>query len=259
LAFLLQAIGPPGGPNDPGRFRELHHRLLPVVHYRVARVLAYTAPPGRDARQEVEDLVQIVFTHLYSNDFRVLRTWIPPSAPSAEDAPVRRASLENYVGLIAEREAAGALRGPSSPWRSEPVEADVFEELLEPLPTPEAQCSEEEIVELVLATLMARLRPQGRMMFDLLWVRCLEIPEICAITGLSRGGVDQWVNRIRDKTAEIYDALMYDPEPVNVDETRFREILVKHLLGGDDGGCTPAPPHLSAAQSVGCARRTGRR
>src|ERR1700710_2002550 len=89
--------------------------LTPVIQGRVARTLLarrYRLAGGRDVRQEVEDLSQDVFLALFSRDGYVLRTW------QAE----RGLSLENFVGLIAERQVLSFLRsGRRNPWKEEPL------------------------------------------------------------------------------------------------------------------------------------------
>ena len=77
--------------------------LTPVIQARVARtLLAHRSrlAGGRDVRQEVEDLSQDVFLALFDRDGHVLRSW----------EPERGLSLENFVGLVAERQVLSFLR-----------------------------------------------------------------------------------------------------------------------------------------------------
>lgn len=76
--------------------------LVPVINARVARTLTRRSllVSGRDLRQEVEDQSQEVFLALFSRDAHILRSW------QAE----RGLSLENFVGLVAERQMLSFLR-----------------------------------------------------------------------------------------------------------------------------------------------------
>src|SRR5881227_559933 len=88
---------------DPAALARLVAVLTPVIHARVARtLLAHRSllASGRDLRQEVEDQSQEVFLALFRRDARSLRSW------QAE----RGLSLENFVGLMAERRVKSFLR-----------------------------------------------------------------------------------------------------------------------------------------------------
>src|SRR5258707_14864714 len=89
--------------------------LTPVIHAGVARTLLARRSllaGGRNVREEVKDLSQDVFLALFADDARVLRSW----------QPERGLSLENFVGLVAERLAVSILRSQRrSPWSSDPT------------------------------------------------------------------------------------------------------------------------------------------
>src|SRR5689334_11040943 len=126
-----RVISPPWGPSghvmsEPwpelirqtlGGERAAASRLLgslyPVVQSRVARVLWRTRRSAdRSVQQEVEDLTQDVFRHLFDEGGRALQSW----------DPARGLSLPNFVGLLAERHAVGVLRTDRrNPWTEEPT------------------------------------------------------------------------------------------------------------------------------------------
>jgi RNA polymerase sigma-70 factor (ECF subfamily) len=101
---------------DRASLRVLVGELTPVIQARVARVLLRSATgrqAGRAVRQEVEDMTQEVFVSLLEDGGKALRSW----------APERGASLKNFVGLLAERQAMSILRsGRRSPWPRELAE-----------------------------------------------------------------------------------------------------------------------------------------
>ena len=109
--WLAQALA-----GDEGAVRSLIAQLLPIVQARATRGI-WRRQRGalRDARQEVDDLVQEVFAALFADDARALRAW----------EPGRGLSLSNFVGLIAEREVASLLRtGRRNPWTEDPTPAE---------------------------------------------------------------------------------------------------------------------------------------
>jgi len=167
-------------------------RLTPVIQARVARcVLRFRAGSGR-ARQEVDDLAQDVFLRLFEEDGRVLRSW----------QPARGLSLENFVGLVAERHSISYLRtGKRNPWREE--EAD--EEALAAVPSGRVEPGDEVASADFMARLYERLRetlsPLGMRLFELLYVEERTVDEVCAATALSADAVYAWRSRLR-RTAQ---------------------------------------------------------
>ena len=103
---------------DPAALTRLVALLTPVIQARVARTLLarrFRLAAGRDVRQEVEDLSQEVFLALFARGGRVLRAW----------EPERGLSLENFVGLVAERQVLSFLRSSRrNPWPEETAFAE---------------------------------------------------------------------------------------------------------------------------------------
>ncbi len=176
---------------DPAALRGLVAALTPVIQARVARTLLarrYRLAGGRDVRQEVEDLSQDVFLALFSRDGHVLRTW------QAE----RGLSLENFVGLIAERQVLSFLRsGRRNPWKED---ASFTAEELEteaPESGPEETAASREYLALLLDRLREELSPLGWRLFELLFVREMSQSEVEAASGLSADAVYAWRSRLR--------------------------------------------------------------
>ena len=81
----------------PGARDAFVRALMPLVRARVLRVLRSRAPTRLN---ESDDVVQTVWWVLWRDDARVLRAY----------SEARGASLEGYVGMVAEREAGHALQ-----------------------------------------------------------------------------------------------------------------------------------------------------
>lgn len=179
--------------------------LLPVVRARVAREV------GRGRQQQrlrplldmQEDVEQQVFLVLFRDDARALDDWDPE----------RGMSLENYVGMIAQREASNAVRY----WRSESRRPEVLAEGDEPLEAgpaetgadavdAEARHRDREQLDRLWRRLEVALTPKGLLMFRLLFVEELDADEVAQVTGQAKRSVYNWKNllkqMVRDVTAD---------------------------------------------------------
>jgi len=180
-------------------------RMTPIVQARVARkLLAYRdrAAGGRDVRQEVEDLTQEVFLALFADGARVLRSW----------RPERGLSLENFVGLVAERQAVSILRSQRrSPWSSDPT----LDETLDAFGSDavaEREAVSRDTLSRLLDRLTEELSPLGRQLFDLLLVEEVPVAEATARTGLSSDAIYTWRSRLR-RLARRLLAELSEPAP----------------------------------------------
>lgn len=165
--------------------------LTPVIQARIARtLLAYRrgGSAGRDVHQEVADLAQEVFLILFINDGKVLRSW----------QPQRGLTLENFVGLVAERQTVSLLRsGRRSPWKEDPtLEADLDQHAASQ-PEPEVAAASRDQLRRLLERLKVELSPLGRQLFDLIFVQELDVGEVERKTGLSADAVYAWRSRLR--------------------------------------------------------------
>jgi RNA polymerase sigma factor (sigma-70 family) len=180
--------------------------LTPVVQARVARTLLARRSrlgSGRDVRQEVEDLSQDVFLSLFSRSAHVLRSW------QAE----RGLSLENFVGLVAERHVVSFLRsGRRNPWKEDP---SPIEELDTTAPdvSPEEVASSREQLSLLLDRMRENLTPLGYRLFELLFEQEMSVPETMEASGLSADAVYAWRSRLRRVAQQLLVELSGKPPP----------------------------------------------
>ncbi|HKI04366.1 MAG TPA: hypothetical protein VKK31_20480 [Thermoanaerobaculia bacterium] len=168
----------------------LVRRLTPVIQSRVARGLLLRRmgmAASRNVRQEVDDLTQDIFLVLFDKDGKVLRSWKPELG----------LSLLNFVGLVAERQTASALRsGKKSPWKEDPTLPEDFEQAAQESGPEEITASREQ-VRLLRHRLTEELSPLGRHLFDLLFLRELQLEEVIRQTGMSADAIYAWKSRLR--------------------------------------------------------------
>lgn len=185
---------------DHAAIRTLVGRIVPIIQARVARCLACHGRPEarRNVREEVADLTQEVLASLFAHGGRVLAAW----------APEKGLSLNNFVGLVAQREALSLLRTRRhSPWTEEPTED--MGPLLPVISGPEERLASRQALGAVLSWLEAHLSPLGLELFELLIVQDLDAAEVVERTGLSRDAVYAWRSRleklIRQRVAALDD------------------------------------------------------
>jgi len=202
-ATLREAID-----GDRVAIRAVVTALTPVVQARVVRGLLRRRPAreGRDIRQEVDDMMQEVFAALFAHGGRALRAW----------APDRGLSLENFVGLIAERQVVTILRSQRrNPWRDVPEELDALEPRAIPdeggAPGIESRSS----LELLLDRLREALSPRGLELFQRLYVEEEPVEEVARSMSMTREAIYAWRNRVSKVLAglagEIRDGAPLDP------------------------------------------------
>ncbi len=177
--------------------------LTPVIQARVARCLLLRRSglaAGRDVRQEVEDLSQEVFLTLFTESGKVLLDW----------QPERGLSLENFVGLVAERRSASIMRsGKRSPWKEDPT---LTEELDEQDDTnPEAETASRMTLRNLLHRLTEELSPLGRRLFELLFLQDLSVAEVGRQTGMSADAIYAWRSRLRRLANKIRQEMSETP------------------------------------------------
>jgi RNA polymerase sigma-70 factor (ECF subfamily) len=177
---------------DPAALNKLVAVLTPVIQARVTRTLLarrHRLAGGRVVRQEVEDLSQDVFLALFSRNARVLRDW----------QPGRGLSLQNFVGLVAERQVLSFLRSGRRNyfWKEDPILTEEELERESPEIGPEDFAASRELLSLLLDRLREELSPLGWWLFELLFVQELSQAEVEAASGLSADAVYQWRRRLR--------------------------------------------------------------
>jgi len=170
---------------DGELLREFILAWMPIVQVRVARVLIRHAR-SRDVQQEVADMTQDVFAEMFADDAKVLRSWDQE----------RGLSLDNFVGLVAERRAGRILRTlRRSPWAESPEDPMGAElDLLDVDPT--LALESKDFLETLYHHVKAVLSPRGLELFDLLIVQQEPIEAVCASTGMTTDAVYAWRSRL---------------------------------------------------------------
>jgi RNA polymerase sigma factor (sigma-70 family) len=179
---------------DRSAIRALVDRVTPVIQARVVRGLLRRrdARDGRDIRQEVEDMTQDVFGALFAHDGRALRSF----------DPARGLSLENYVGLIAERQVSSILRsGRRNPWRDVPEDLDERADLEAAAATPagpelDTILDSRRALEQLLDRMREVLSPRGLELFQRLYVDEEPIEGVAETMGMTRDAIYAWRNRM---------------------------------------------------------------
>jgi DNA-directed RNA polymerase specialized sigma24 family protein len=187
-------MGPTGGhleaalAGDPVALRELTLELLPVIQVRVARALLRRAgrTGGRNVRQELEDLSHEVLLSLLVDDAKALRRW----------KVSRGLTLVAFVGFIAEREVASIMRvARRNPWTEEPTPDEALDSSDDG--SFQLRIESHQLLESLLGRLTEVLSPLGLRLFELLFIVQLDIPEVCAETGMNTDAVYAWRSRLR--------------------------------------------------------------
>lgn len=189
-ALVLRALE--GRPED---VRALLARIGGVVQARAARALfRRRGGSGRDARQEVEDMAQEVFLALFADDGKVLRAWDHE----------RGLSLENFVGLVAEREVSGRMRsGKRNPWRDDPIDGDALDRVESEGATAEASLLTRDVLTKVAERLREELSTRGLELFYRLLIDEEPLADVCAATGLTKDAAYAWKSRLSRRVREI--------------------------------------------------------
>jgi RNA polymerase sigma-70 factor (ECF subfamily) len=187
---------------DAAATRAFVDLVVPVIQARAGRkLLRRGAVAGRDARQEVADLVQEVLVSLFEHDAKVLRAW----------SPSRGLSLQNFVGLVAEREVASILRsGKRSPWKEEASEMVELEASLDPVAGPELGVASRQTLDAVVERVREELSPRGLELFFRLVVEEEPVEAVCETYGMSKEAVYAWRSRLGKLVRRIAAELVSD-------------------------------------------------
>lgn len=198
---------------DAAAVRWLIALLSPVIQARVTRALLRRAGGRRSTRQEVADMTQEVFVALFENRGKVLRSW----------EPGRGMSLVNFVGLVAERQAAAILRsGRRSPWTEDPTLCEELERPSDDALGPEARVASKQLGAVLLDRLRETLSARGLDLWERLYVREESVESVCAATGMSQDALYAWRSRLSKLMRTfVADAMPDGPE---VGHTRKRGV-----------------------------------
>lgn len=134
------------------------------------------------------DLVQDIFRILLEDDGRVLRSWSSDGG----------ASLEGFVGLVAERKVASILAsGRRSGHAEDPQDPADFEAGVDEAPDPEVGAGDREVLGQVLDAVRSEASPKGFAIFRELVVEERSVEEVGARFGLERDAVYAWRSRLK--------------------------------------------------------------
>ena len=182
-ALVTRAVG-----GDKAAVRALVARVGPVARTAVARVLfRYKSKArGRDLAAECEDMAQEAMVALFENDAKVLGSW----------SPERGASLETFVGIVAERAALSILRsGKRSPFTEDPTDDADFSVFASHAPSAERRAISHDALVRLHDRLKAHLTPRGYLLFLRLVVEEGDVDLVARDLGMARDAVYAWKYR----------------------------------------------------------------
>ncbi len=186
---------------DPSAMRRFIREAKVVVEARVARVLLRVGRRhgARDSRQEVADLAQEVFLHLFDTDGAVLRSW----------SPTRGLSLANFIGLVAERDAISLLRsGKRSPWTEDATDFATGPELFDDrAPGLQRAVQSREMLLTIVDRLRLELSPRGFELFVRLYVDEATVDEVCVAYAMQPDAVYAWRSRLAKRVRALAEEL----------------------------------------------------
>lgn len=172
---------------DEAAAKRLSDRLAPVITARVRRLLARQRKLGPN---DLQDLVSEVWLSLFDDDWRRLRSYQPDKG----------ASLEGYVGLIAEREAINRLEHLATQKRGGGIE-HTGDEAAHNVPSidpdPEQVSSAHELATALDKHLWAELPERGRMVLRYLYHDGRDVTEVATILAVQAQVVYNWQHKIR--------------------------------------------------------------
>jgi DNA-directed RNA polymerase specialized sigma24 family protein len=173
---------------NPQAVRAFIVSITPLVQVRVARtLLRCRGASSVDIAQEVKDMVQEVMMALFAHDAKVLRAW------QAE----RGLSLENFIGLVAERETLSMLRsGKRSAWRESTVEEGDVEEMMPHHTRTEETLVSGDLLRVLLEHMQMHTSPLGFSVFRMMFVEELSVADICETLSLTTDAVYAWRSRL---------------------------------------------------------------
>lgn len=194
---------------DQAALDRLLEVLIPALYVRVAFVLRRRAAAarGRNVRQELEDIVQDLLLRLFADEGKILRDWDPE----------RGATLEQFLGLVAERHVASQLRSHRrNPWTEDPTIAELLSEREDVTPSVEMRFASREMCIVILDRLRARLSPLALQLFYALVVEGRDADAVSAETKIPKRALYNWKNRLLKVANEIAADLEREsdaPEP----------------------------------------------
>jgi RNA polymerase sigma-70 factor (ECF subfamily) len=148
-------------------------------------------------------MTQQVFVALLENRGRLLKAW----------DPTRGMSFENYVGLIAEQQAAATLRKKSSHLRLEHLmEGEALDGTVDSSRTPERIVASSEVITLVHKRVYEQLSDLGRQLFRMLFIEGRPIEEVCIEMNMSDSAAYAWRSRLGRLVNAAAEDVLADPQ-----------------------------------------------
>ena len=173
--------------------------LTPIVRTAVVRVLVRrrAGAGGRDVRQEVDDLLQEVFSALLADGGRRLLAWSP-----------ERGSAATFFGVVAQRLVSNVLDSRRrSPWTEQPTEAAVLERHVTDGAALERRLDARRELRQLGERLQEGLNERDQRLFHLLYVEQCEPAEVCGELGLSANALSQARRRLGQRLRRLVEAL----------------------------------------------------
>lgn len=169
---------------DPDARKAMIERLQPTVRQRVSRVLGRQRNP---TVYDANDLLQDVMMMLLERQERILGLWDPG----------RGLSLDNFIGMVAQRTATTILRsGRKAGWAEQPTEDEALP--LEPgADSPESHFAQKEELEIILARVRARLSARGAELMDALIDAPETVEQVRERLNMSTSAVHSFKSRLR--------------------------------------------------------------
>jgi RNA polymerase sigma-70 factor (ECF subfamily) len=173
---------------DRAAVRSLVSALRPVVQAEVAAVLLRCATAsGRDARQEVDDLVQDVFAALWANGGRLLLRW----------DPARGRTLESWARLVARSRALDVLRSRvRTPWGDDSREPSALDAASPGSDDLDRRMTERDALTQLQTRLHAQLDERGWRLFLALFVEERPVAQVAAEVEMTAAAIYQWKSRL---------------------------------------------------------------
>jgi RNA polymerase sigma-70 factor (ECF subfamily) len=177
---------------DEGAARTLVTRLMPVIHARARRVLVRR---GMNPDENL-DLVQDVWIGLLAGDGRALRGFDPE----------RGASLEGYVGMIAEREIGNELSKRLAAKRGGRARRETpsrIQSLRSVAASPDEAVETTELAARLGEHLQSILPSRGGLVFRYAFTHGPPPEKVAEILGTSVQAIYNWQHKIRQAAREF--------------------------------------------------------
>ena len=175
--------------------RMLARRLLPVICAHTRRALSRQIGI---ADQDGHDIVQSVWIVLLDNDGRQLRAYDPD----------RGASLEHYVGMIAQRTVSNVIRNRYAEKRGGgqiPAPLDEARAISDSVGGPEAATEARDLATALQAHLKSTLSARGQVVYNLLYIDEEPVERVAVLLGVKRSVIYNWQHRIRAAAREFVE------------------------------------------------------